>query len=548
MKAQQIIRSEKLGSPGPPGVFVPQGVLERRGIQAVTRGTGILAQNLAEFGAMIQTSVRRDMVSHNYALAQRDIADAELNLKADPDHRSVPGKFSSALDDIRAKYADQILDPVARNMFQRKMFEYGTTREIQMKYHTWNRENEAQQAHLIEELDIKAGLIEQLDTNDLTTYRIYLEESNDVINQTVAGGHMQAGAGAKLKIGFREESAKKRAAKAVKSNPFDTLAKLSAKGWGKTFPFLSDLERLGYMDDAQTRINQINKAADQEERQEEADQKQLDERMRELTRKDFIKRIEAPNVDNPLSPMEVIDNPNLEAKDIEHFLKVMKAKAAAELKDSKSVYDETNETLYGAWKERIYLRPESIEDLDDIWADHGKGLSTTNVSELSKLWEDRTKPGKEEKNLALQRAVKTLGKMRDLGMFGNIKDEDELLEAHTKHNNYVSAVEIQVAQHPEWGDKEIMDYVAEITEDDQKSSTWDNIWKTFQFGLPWYIRPPDEITGLLPGFLGRPGEVAGPSVRKPIVDEKRQRAIDTLNANNKEVNEDSIKRMMEMQK
>ena len=315
MKALQIIRSEKLRSPGPPGVFIPQGTIERRGVQALTRGTDILARGLAEFGAMIQTSVRRDMVSHNYALAQRDIADAELNLKADPDHRSIPGKFSAALDDIRAKHGANILDPVARNMFQRKMFEYGNTREIQMKYYTWNRENEAQQAHLIEELDIKAGLIEQLNLDDLTTYRIYLEEGNDVINQTVAGGHMQAGAGAKLRIGFREESAKSRAARSVKSNPFDALAKLSAKGWKQHFPFISELERLDFMDKAQTRINSINAAVKRGDEEARLAAKEEKAAAINLVADDYLKRIETMSTVELLNfePMEILNNDILSA-------------------------------------------------------------------------------------------------------------------------------------------------------------------------------------------------------------------------------------------
>ncbi|KKM78650.1 hypothetical protein LCGC14_1357900, partial [marine sediment metagenome] len=96
MKALQIIRSEKLRSPGPPGVFIPQGTIERRGIQALTRGTDILNRNITELGAMVQTSERRDTVQYNYALAKSETTKAELDMRSDPDHRSIPGKFSRA--------------------------------------------------------------------------------------------------------------------------------------------------------------------------------------------------------------------------------------------------------------------------------------------------------------------------------------------------------------------------------------------------------------------------------------------------------------------
>ncbi len=260
MKALQIIRSEKLGGVGPPGVFIPQGTVERRGVQALTRGTDILARGLAEFGAMIQTSVRRDMVSHNYALAQRDIADAELNLKADPDHRSIPEKFSRSLDDIRARYADQILDPVARNMFQRKMFEYGNTREIQMKYYTFNREVDAQKAHLTEILDTKLDLIDNLSLDDRKTYGLYLEEAMDSINEKVANGVITAEVGVNARLEFRGQAANLKARQHVILDPAGAVKTLGSPDYERFYPGLSPEKRLNLFEKAQATVIRNEKA------------------------------------------------------------------------------------------------------------------------------------------------------------------------------------------------------------------------------------------------------------------------------------------------
>lgn len=538
MKAEQIFPTERLGS-GAPGAYIPQGIIDRRGAQAAGGGGDDFFRSLSEFGQMIQTSVRRDMVSTAYNRAQLDIAKAELEMKADPDHRSIPEKFSRSLDDIRAAHADNIPDPVARNMFQRKMLEYGTTQEIKMRYYTDAREGEVQRAHLIEGLDIKAGLIEQTNLNELKTYQMYLEEGNDLINQTVASGNMKADTGATWRKNWREKSAQGRALTSIKNDPFDTLAKLKLKDWKRYFPYISKGDRLEYIDQANTRINQVNHVADVKEKKAEADEKHFKDTMREMARKDIVSKINFPNTKDPIDPYnDIQQNPSLNSKDIEHFLKVVKDNAAAALTGKKSIYEETDQDLYGKWKERIYLRPESIESIDEIWKDHGKGLSSKDVAELTKTWEDRTSGGDEVKSLSLQRAIKALNGLRSQEFFG----DPQGLESWTKLNEYSRAVEIYVADHPEAGDKEIMTYVAEITADDQKGMLgviWDK-WSEF---ITWPLRnfPGSEGTLFDPII---PESEAGPTKTRPL-DEKRLKAVEILRNANKAVNEDTIKAVMD---
>jgi len=191
------------------------------------------------------------MVSHAYALAQKDIADAELSLQADPDHRSIPGKFAQSLDDIRADHADRIPDPVARNMFQRKMLEYGTTRELQMKYTTWNREIDAQKAHLTESLDIKLDLIDNLALEDRATYALYLTEAEDLINEKVANGIETAEKGAQLKAHFRDQAANLKARQHVIVDPEGAVQALGSADYEKYYPGLDADKRLNLFEKAQ---------------------------------------------------------------------------------------------------------------------------------------------------------------------------------------------------------------------------------------------------------------------------------------------------------
>ncbi len=259
IKAQQIIRTERLGG-GAPGAFIPKGVIERRGLQAVTQATGALAKGLFEFGQQVQTSVRRDMVSHQYALAQKDVADSELNMKADPDHRSVPEKFSRSLTDIRAKHSSEIFDPVARNMFQQKFLGYATTREIQMKYNVWDREIDAQTAHLTETLDTKLDLINNLPLEDGITRTLYSEEAFDAINEKLASNIITEQDAVKLREAFRNEAANLKARQHVLIDPQGAAETLGREDYQRFYPGLDAGKRLSLFEKAQATVIRNQKA------------------------------------------------------------------------------------------------------------------------------------------------------------------------------------------------------------------------------------------------------------------------------------------------
>lgn len=256
MKAIQIISQENLGV-GPPGTYRSTALINREGVQAQEKAVGSLAGELAQFGQMIQTSIRRDMVSHNYALAQQEIAKNELDMQADPDHRSIEGKFDNSLRDIRQKYADAIPDPVARKVFQDKYLEYETDRKVKMKYYVYSREVETQKGHLVEELDSKARLIEQTDLDDMKNYNLYLTEALDTISQREASGVITPQKGAELRLAFKDTSAKLRVYRSIMDSPYEAYEKLSAKDWQATFPYLKEDDRLDAVTKAETRIRLI---------------------------------------------------------------------------------------------------------------------------------------------------------------------------------------------------------------------------------------------------------------------------------------------------
>jgi hypothetical protein len=200
--------------------------------------------------------VRLDLVSHNYALAQKAIADAELNLRSDPDHRSIPGKFTNALKEIREEYSTVIFDPSARHMFERKMAEYGTAREVQMKYYTWERETEVQQAHLIETLHGKYEMIESLPLEDVKSHELFMAEGIDAINEKVATGMISFPQGTALRKEFREKAAQVKARQNVVIDPADAARKLGSESYKRYFPGLNAETRITLFERSENLVEQ----------------------------------------------------------------------------------------------------------------------------------------------------------------------------------------------------------------------------------------------------------------------------------------------------
>lgn len=281
MKPAQIYKTERIGG-GAPGIYLGPGMLDSRGIQAMSRGTQQVASSIVEFGQSVQTAVRLDLVSHGYAAAQRDVAAAEIELKADPDHRSIEGKFKDKFKGIREEYGSRIFDPVARNMFERKMLEYGTAREIQMKYYVFGRETEAQQAHLSEILHDKYDLIANLQLEDRKSYGIYLQEGFDAINERIATGMVSETAGVALRREFKEKAAGLKARQNIIIDAESAIEKLASGNYGDYFPGLNPETRLSLHESARVAI-------DREYRQEV----ELHEKIERMAAAEEVKRLGA---------------------------------------------------------------------------------------------------------------------------------------------------------------------------------------------------------------------------------------------------------------
>jgi len=131
------------------------------------------------------------------------------------------------------------------------------------------------------------------------------------------------------------------------------------------------------------------------EKQLEAEEKQAEIEAREATKKDFVKKF----TDNDLTVDEVLTS-NLEASDQMTWISNIEKRAEAEKTGKKNPFTVTDPAVYGQWSEKITLSPESIKSADEIWKDHGKGLTTEDAFKLStrwKTWKKGTTP--EDKKL-----------------------------------------------------------------------------------------------------------------------------------------------------
>lgn len=138
---------------------------------------------------------------------------------------------------------------------------------------------------------------------------------------------------------------------------------------------------------------------------------------------------------------------------------------------------ETNDAVYGNMSERINLYPETVKR-GDIWALHGKGLSTEDCEKLTKQHQSNLEdPVKFQGG---KRAHASLLKLKNGGVFG------EDVEAETVWGQKANALDNYLRDHPDASNEEITKYFEGLVK--EETSSWvgkilDAYWNQLTFGL-----------------------------------------------------------------
>jgi len=209
-------------------VFQPSAGVDYRGLSVQSATQSNLSRSVFALAEAVQTSARRDMVLTEMSRAQQEISKAQIAFDSDPDHRTIASRFDTQLDEIRKAHEQNIQDPMARIMFNRKYQEYATPQRIKMQYYQHSREVDAQQGNLVEVLDSKLDLIGKTALDDEATYHAYQEEALGAINEKAMDGIISRKKAAELRAGFRNGAAGTRARQAILENAEKAYVDLSS--------------------------------------------------------------------------------------------------------------------------------------------------------------------------------------------------------------------------------------------------------------------------------------------------------------------------------
>jgi len=211
---------------------------------------------------------------------------------------------------------------------------------------------------------------------------------------------------------------------------------------------------------------------------EEARQKDALEKQREAQRVQILPRLRS----GELSAVEIY-NSSFDEKEKKQWLDWMDKRNKAIAAGKKDPLTVTNDAVYGNMSERISLYPETVKR-EDIWALHGKGLSTDDCEKLTKQHETNLKdPIKFQGG---KRAHASLLKLKNAGVFG------EGVEAETVWGQKANALDNYLSDNSDASNEEITKFFEGLVAEEK--SNWfggmlDAYWNQLTFGLGKAIKP-----------------------------------------------------------
>ena len=208
---------------------------------------------------------------------------------------------------------------------------------------------------------------------------------------------------------------------------------------------------------------------DQEQRSAKAREIEGDNKAQEDWKLDSYKKFR----DNTLTFAEIDKSP-LGADEKIRWTDWLDRKNKAVVEKKIDPFEDTNTTIYGRTSERISLNPKSINIEKDIWAFHGKGLSTDSCNKLISQLKTNT-----DDPLRGDIAKRTHGLLK---RFANnyIFDEDEKENAYI-YGEKANALDQFLETNPT--DVEVEKFFKELTT--ESTSSWLNgLWKKMLIGTP----------------------------------------------------------------
>ena len=421
-----------------------------------TRAIGQFAQSVAqvggtmsEIGIAFENKLREAREASEYAGAENawkeGINQFKLGLDTDTDYKTYSERFEGYQSQLYNKITPTITEKNAQGAFKRFTDEDLVGERFAVSHRANQTEMNFMKAdyHKNIELAVKRG-----DTDFI----------NKATTAAVAAGYIKADAG---------ETARQNALKKVEyETAWQTAISMpdaeSATELIEQTKGLSPGER-----------NSLLTAVNRHFTAEEARQKEAVEKGREAQRENLLPKMR----DGSITPDDIY-NAGFDTGEEKQWFGWMDSRNKAIASGKTDPLTETNDAVYGNMSERINLYPDTV-DKADIWALHGKGLSTSDCEKLTKTHEGNEKDS--AKAQALKRGHSTLNTYKNDGLFGDDTQESEKVWGQKSN-----ALDQYSADHPDASNEDITTFLEGLVSEEKSNyfgGILDAYWRNLTFGL-----------------------------------------------------------------
>lgn len=206
------------------------------------------------------------------------------------------------------------------------------------------------------------------------------------------------------------------------------------------------------------------KAADKEKERlknkEKADKKEAEDAIAENWRQ----TVHVPKLADGTLTIPDIRNAPIPGKEKDELIRQLMTREKARAAGKDDPYEITNPKVYGTVSYAINTDPGSVT-VDEIWDLHGKGLSTDDCQKFQKLWEQKTKDPKPEKDARQSNLIKKVERDRKDGVYGSVGKVESDIKAGAAANEINEAFRVN----PDMTEKDAELLYKNVTESDKRN-------------------------------------------------------------------------------
>jgi hypothetical protein len=343
------------------------------GAEAPARAAEGVGNSIEEIGFTLQRARRAAVLADTLQKSQQDLDAKQIAYQRDPDFKTIPQRFKGEADQIGQSYAQQIEDPVVRQVFTREYGRFATAKQFSIMQTAAKKEGDYNVSTL-DSFQEQSSLSYAAATNEMERTVIANQYKMAVGEMAHAGWITQTDAEKRMKQ-FAQRTDQAIAMQDINNNPNDAIQRLSDPA---QYPRMDPTER-----------ERLIRAADVRLRQQQAEARLAQEQAEKDAREQLFQKLAAGRL-----TVRDIMNSNASPVAQEHYLEILhqRSKEALErpVRQEPSVF---LNALQGI-RDHTIVDETQIEKIYAESVNRGAGLTWENVKQLrTELQDARTPDG-----------------------------------------------------------------------------------------------------------------------------------------------------------